>query len=454
MIPAYFGHSWSSEDRAINRYILQLCWEAGLALTVDPKSRRKLCITYLELMMRYSSCFIAVAPHRPWEEHFRTSPYVVFEHQLAVRARKPSLVIAESNVARRSFPQSPHVVFHRHDLGSAALRQHVERLAELSRAQPASTDRLVGSVGLVLPRTGAYAIAREAVRTMLEAAGYDVVDLHVRPDRAISLPSVEAHDFLVIDIDASETPGWLHPELHGRFVPMVRLAHRPPGRTDPAPVPAILNEEAVRRALGIDKWMIRWTTVDELVAAFQPVVDKLQRPRQQFRSVDEGVRYIQSLGRSAHGPVFISNADSENDLARRLCHALDLNNIAYIHYYFNNPIPMGTPWRDQLWDLVSSSRLFVPLVTEQYWKKSLCQEEYRVAERDGLRIYPCFLSADPATRGPAGRLQGEWLADLSVDERVFRIVASIDAYFTHQRGRRRSAASLNVVPPQRNHQLN
>jgi TIR domain len=433
-IPTYLSHSYWPEDRAVNRYFWDRFWEAGFAFTVDPKAPEQLTIPHLELMMQRSACFVAVVPHRAQQERYRTSPYIVFEHNMAVRASKPVLVIAESNVAGRYFDGSPMAVFHRDDLGGADLDAKIEQLAILSKPHSGNSLHVLGSVGLVLPRGGVYARARRAIREVLESAGYRVDDLRYERDRAPWLPYADRHDFLVIDIRSREIPTWLHPMLHGRFVPMIRLAHQRSRNGRDAPFPGLLRDEAIEWAGGSAQWAIRWADVDDLAARLRPVVDKLQRPRRQFRSLEEGAGYFQSLGRSLQGSVFISNAAAQNDLARDLSRLLDLNNIAFFHYQHKNSIPMGTAWRDQLWECIRRSRLFVPLITDEYWRSPLCAEEFRLAEKlaaeRSLTIYPCFLDGGSVTGSPASELQGVWLKGLSPEAQLGRILRSIDRYLT------------------------
>src|SRR5262249_27316513 len=88
-IPIYLSHSYRPEDRQINRYFWEVFWDAGFAFTVDPKSTDQLSTSHLELMMQRSAGFVAIAPYRADQEWYKTSPYIVFEHNMAVRAKKP-----------------------------------------------------------------------------------------------------------------------------------------------------------------------------------------------------------------------------------------------------------------------------------------------------------------------------------------------------------------------------
>src|ERR1041385_41794 len=168
-------HSYRQEDREINRLLWQLFWKEGFTFTVDPHSGEPLSIPHLELMMRRSAAALAIAPYRADQDHYKTSPYIVFEHNRGVRARKPRLVIAESRVAGRWFEASPLCVFQRDDPTGA---KHLDRLVADLRDQSApyaeTAGHVLGSVGVVLPPGRAYRRAGTAIKAMLESAGYRV----------------------------------------------------------------------------------------------------------------------------------------------------------------------------------------------------------------------------------------------------------------------------------------
>lgn len=431
---AYFAHSYRAPDRGLNRAVWEVCWELGITCMVEPRWASQLCLPHMEVMMRRSDCFIAVAPHRPHEDRFRTSPYIVVEHDLAIRARKPSVVIVEANVPGHLFTGSRVVPVHRDDVGPIGLRDQLRRLVASRGAGSGSAPRVLGSVGLVLPRCGTYVRARRAIGDVLESAGYEVVDVCHAPGRAPSLADVARHDFLVIDVDDREVSSWLHALFHGWCVPMVRLAHHDPVRGRGPHIPQVLREVAVERAGGSGQYLLPWSTLDQLVAQLGPVLDRMQRSRREFRSREEGVGYFQGLGRSAAGPVFISSCEAQRDLAGRLCRALDVEGIDFFHYQHRNPIPNGTPWERQLWDRIEGSRLFVPLLSEEYWRSRLCREEYELAQSRGLRICPCFLGGVDSV-GLAARLQGEWLVGLTVEEQVAKMVRAIDGCLATPGGR-------------------
>src|SRR5260370_10349666 len=93
-VPVHFSHSYRREDRDLNDYFWTIFHGAGFSFTVDPGST-SLSTTYLELMMARSAGFVAVVTYRQEEEGYRCSPFIMHEYGLAVRARKPRLVLRD-----------------------------------------------------------------------------------------------------------------------------------------------------------------------------------------------------------------------------------------------------------------------------------------------------------------------------------------------------------------------
>ena len=415
-IPAYLSHSYGQMDRTINRLLWEVFWDAGFTFTVDPKSTEELSIPHLELMMKRSACFVAIAPYRANEEYYKTSPYIAFEHSMAVRAQKPRLVLAEARVARHPFAGTPVCVFRRDDPASAKdLPRMIEELRERSTPHAAAGDQLLGSVGLVLPPGRPYQRAGAAITEVLESAGYTVDPLRLDPTKAPEFSDIDRHAFMVIDVAHAMTSG-----LYYRFVPTIRLRYRS-GNGHASPGNGFTDDP---------RSVISWRTQDELLAQLQPVVDKIERPRREFRSREEGIGYFQSVGRALQGPVFISNADRQNDVAQQLSRGLDLYNIAFFHYRYRNSIPMDAVWQEQVGRRLESSRLFVALISAQYRDSPVCcwelQRAEQLAARKRLRIYRYFLDKESADSDR----QGRDLTGMSPDDQVRRIVGDVDDFLT------------------------
>src|SRR5215472_5101318 len=436
LIPTYYSHSYRSDDRDVNLHFHRLFWAKGFAFTVDPWSER-VAHAQLEHMMKRSACFVAVATHRPDVPRYRTSPFVVYEYQLAVQAQKPRVVFAEVGVAGRFFEAEHMCVFQRDHL-PADRRDDVRRAIEQLRAGSGPAvdyaDRTLGSVGLVLPRAGAYERARGPIRDLLQKAGYDVVDVRYDGPYSYQLPmEADRHDFLVIEVGARGIPSWVHPLLTGRFVPMIRLAYERHVRDADEPLEPVRGGHAFELVANKRELAMPWSTVEQLVEHLEAEVDQLQVPRRQFRSLEEGHGYFYSLGRKREGSVFVSNAGPDNDLARDLSRHLDLTNIPFFQYVYQNTIEIGADWTERLREKLASSLLFVPLVTRSYWESDWCQREWKIAselrEQDvGPHILPYFLEDPKVCAGPLGDTQGRRLDGLSREEQIEHIVRDVDDY--------------------------
>jgi nucleoside phosphorylase len=435
-IPAYFSHSYRPEDRGVNQFFWKLFWNNDFSFTVDPESDN-FSIPHLELMMRWSACFVAVATHRPQQKFYKSSPFIAYEYGLAVRAQKPRLVFVESGVTRQYFPEDSVVcAFDRKRLEDRRddFIYLIEQLGSKSRAYASIGDRPRGPAGLLLPATTEYREAKAAIGKLLAAAGHEPRELNLSFDNFFQFAlQLDECDFAVIDIGSTRTPSWIYPFLQGRFIPTVRLQYQSSRHNEPKKS-LILDADEALRAEGVnDELVIRWRTLDDLTTQLERHVEKLFQPREPFQSEKEGDDYFRNLGRREVS-IFISNAGSENRFASSLVRGLSLENIRPFHYVYENPLELGKDWRDSLRAKLQSSQLFVPLISKDYWKSEWCEQEYELAERLSQRgmldIYPYFLDE---TRGRLVASEGRRLSHLTVRERVSRIVRDIDNYLISER---------------------
>lgn len=436
-IPAYFSHSYRPEDRAVNEFFWRLFWESNFSFTVDPESQT-VSIPHLELMMRWSACFVAVVTQRPGQKLYKSSPFVVYEYGLAVRAMKPRLIFVENGVAGHYFPET-EVTFPFDREGLEERREEfqaqIERLTSKSRAYSSIGNRTRGPAGLILPQTEEYRTVREAISDLVSIAGHRPLD--VSPESANSYQfalKLDECDFVVTDVGMSSIPAWVYPFLQGRFIPTVRLLHQAAngsesGRRDTS----LLDADNVLRDAGVSDYLIiRWSTLEELTAQMERQVEKLFQPRKPFRSEQEGWDYFRSLGRRQMS-IFISNAGGNNDFASELIWALHRENIRPFHYVYDSQFKLGKDWRDQLTAQLRSTQLFVPLMSEAYWDSEWCKEEYKTARKleasNMLTIYPYFLDDFD---GPLVPAEGRKLSHMPSEQRIPQIVKDIDEYLTSE----------------------
>ncbi|GAA3795407.1 TIR domain-containing protein [Streptomyces phyllanthi] len=436
-IPAYFSHSYWADDRELNEHFWKIFWEADFTFAVDPKTN-PLSPTHLELMMRQSACLVGVVTHRHEEPRYRASPFMVHEHDLALQAKKPRLVFMEEGVSAGFFPvrDDERIVFRRRQLPDAdELGPAIRRLAGRSGPEGRASKGLLGTVGLILPDNRAYRAAERHIRGAIERVGYTARPISLDfTDPFEFLLAVDGCDFVVVDVDevAPKAVSWVFPLLYGRFIPTLKLIHEPDGAHEPRPS-KLLSGAALRAAEQADRIAVYWSTKEELGDRLYALVARFYQPRLEFETYDEGVGYFRSLGR-AEGSVFLSNANEDDSLAQRVGRSLDLHNLPYFHYLRHNTIELGADWRSQLYANVAACRVFVPLISRDYWDSEYCREEYAIADRlrtDGrLVILPYFLGTGVAQQVT---FQGRSIGHLSQDEQVDLISRDVDREFVERR---------------------
>lgn len=439
MIPTYLSHSYRREDRFVNELIWRLFHRSGFAFTVDPKSSR-LSIAHLEYTLRYSACFVGIVTRRDEEEYYRTSPYLIFEYELAARAQKPRLVFVENNVALRYFAREHRIVFQRQANGRVLYNEDeveaaIERLRRMALPHIHESIRTATSVGLALPKDGPYEAVMPRITTYLERSGYEVKDVPHQYNRLQTawqlMAAVDSHDFIVMDVGASVVSPELHSMLYGHFFPMVRLIHHSPGEQADAQRPEILRGELMDRVAKTFEIALPWHDPEQLLAALDKEVEKLRGERRQFHTLDEGLRYFKSLGRSLDLHVFVSNANEQNDFADQLCRLLDLNNIRFFHYVYHTDVKLGTPWRDELLRRLESSQIFVALMTKAFLKSEICMEEwqvaYELAENGRIHLFAFILEDVPSVADFKLNLQAARLVGRPAPQQLEAIVTTVDS---------------------------
>lgn len=428
LIPAYFSHSYRIEDRELNLVVHDLCWSAGLALTVDPQNG-PVFKTRLEMMMQRSACFIAVVTRRDNQPRFHCSPFVVCEYGLAVQARKLRVVLMEKGVPGSSFPEPEcRVVFDRHRL-HASIDEIKARLARLaSEAAPYANvgNRVLGEVGILIPESPQHEEAILAIKKVLIEAGYTPVDLRLAGvDGVTAARLVDNLDFVVLGIDRSEPQLRMISFIQGRSVPSIKLLHRPHGRSNRA-IPRLFRDDALEAADNTCEIAIEWSDSEQLEHRLRERVEQLSVPRSAFTSKEDGTSYFTSFG-ATRGPVFVSNAGVVNELARRLVDRLRSYRIQPFHYLYGNSIRLSQPWKEALPVKIEESRVFLPLIDKTYWDSELCRDEFNIAlklHQDGkITFIPCYLES---TGGPEVDIQGITLTHLDDDARVECILSNLD----------------------------
>jgi len=431
-VPVYFSHSYRREDREVNDHFWRAFCDAGFSFTVDPEST-SLYTTTLELMMARSVGFAAVVTFREEERQYKCSPFILYEYGLAVQTHQPRLVLRDKRVPPRYFraQDTIEVEFDVAVLDRCAdeLERQLGQFHELTASRSIGRRYRRGRVGVALPReddegpSGADA-RRTVVEGFIDGNGDEIVDLDTEADDPWSLAqSADGCDFVVVDLDdlrASRIADF----LLGRGTPLLKVARRGTGPIVPE---RLLGSAPLRRAAAADELVTYWSDAEEFKSRVQQQISRATTDRVELRDFNAGHRYFRNLGREAKS-VFISNAGSTNDLARDLAQALQLENIRFFHYRFQNPIGWGQRWTDQLERMVTASKVFVALIDDTYWTREYCRLEYdaavRLAEEGRITIVPGLL--DGHSTGPQVPYQGADLRGRPHHEQVQLIVSQLD----------------------------
>lgn len=429
-ITAYLSHSYRHGDRKVNEFFWNLFWRNGITFAVDPESE-PLSIPYLELMMKRSAAFVGVITRRAEESTYQCSPFMVFEHGLAVQAQKPRLLLVESGVSKYFFPEGPHTLyFSRQALPSikAEVERRIGLLSQSSDMNATALGHGLGKVGLLI---GREARRRGIVRDVIKNLGFTPVNLEIGITDAFRFAiQLDELDFIVLDMQYTELPPWLYPFIIGRFIPTIRIRSEPSKQAYRFAEPPWETDDLLSTVAAPDELGVSYQTSSELKSGLVKHAERLREERILLRSLSEGSRYFRSLGRK-RGRIFISGATEANEFSRHLSGALSRENIPHFHYRFQNDIELAARWEEKLPERINSSQYFVPLITEGYWHSEFCVREYSLAREradiGNLIIVPYFLTSSGSGDIPE---QGRDLSGLAMREQVRRVVTDMDSKLT------------------------
>jgi hypothetical protein len=433
-IVAYLSHSYRHSDRKVNEFFWKLFWDNGVTFTVDPESA-PLSIPYLELMMKRSSAFIAIVTRRPEEPVYQSSPFMVFEHGLAVQAHKPRLLFVESGVPKYYFPDGPRTVYFSRQAIASIKSEASRRIGELVAQSDARTMMLghgLGKVGLLISGND---YCGEVSRDVIRNLGFSPVDLRPEISDAFHFAlELENFDFIILDTSYNDLPDWLYPFLRGRFIPTIKVCRGSAGPDEQLAEPPWETGELLRRVAAAADRTVRYNSPRDLRRGLARHVERLREERTLLRSLSDGRRYFRSLGRK-RSRVFISTSSAVNYFSRQLSLAMHRENISHFHYRYQNDIELAGLWNDELAARVKDSQYFLPLITESYWKSRFCRDEYQLAreraQQGRIKIVPYFLEGSSSAKIPE---QGRDLSGMPIRLQIRRIVDDIDEKLTADEG--------------------
>jgi hypothetical protein len=452
---AYFSHSYRAVDKEINLSFWQLLSDQNLYFTVDSEENRgkPMYVSYLEWMMRRSSCFVAVIPRRQDSPPYNCSPYQVFENGLAIRAAKPRLVFVEAGLDETLFGDRPYEVysFRRR---KRWLEEDAERFAEAAQMLAERAHAFIPSelglrkpIGLLADTTQgkAYGTATlEAIRQEVLDLGYSFEQenpLKFRYD-FLFVQQIERYGVLICEMRRP----YIAPDIlgltHGRCVPMIRICHLREGED-------IKSAKAAMRLSGdqtrlekqnfkqlplilsqyeIDKDMepvIFWRNPERLAAKIGIRLQKIAEQRVDLIDEQEARNYFLPIGR-LEGRVFVSNARTQNNLAKELSAALERNAVKFFHYKRKGAIPLGREWLPEIKREIRHSIVFIALIDEFYEDSKWCMvelaEAMRLFEQDQVEMHVYVVGKEVELPEDLIPLQVDYIQHFDDQRKIDRIV--------------------------------
>ncbi|MGW6929609.1 toll/interleukin-1 receptor domain-containing protein [Lentzea sp. NPDC054927] len=415
---------------------LSLQFEVDEGLTATSTTR-------LERMIRAADAFVGVYPvigdrlrRLTPEEAQRITRYFRLELDMAVRARKPYLVVMDRRL-RGVLPVPDATFSHQYEAQELLSGKETLRLNELRRVVRAferhartatPSEWRQGTVGLVMPPGK----PREAAAGILKAA-HQVW----QPDWPLALDletSVELRqcEWVVVDTTTPES-GSLIAYLRGQAIPFVRIRQ------------GEAVHEADKALFGTfqhhyDENLVRWSEVDELSEQLRTVTDLIDRQPRLITDHEDARRYFQRASTRKEA-VFLSYSAKDAEYAKQIGDALRKRFQQVFDYKVAGTIPFGSDWMVSLLESLSQSAIGVPLLSTSYIGSNYCLDEVRrMADarlRGKMRVFPIMLDE---TRLPELQPIEHWHASGVTPEMIVKaIIDDLDGTVGQGSAARRSA---------------
>jgi nucleoside phosphorylase len=449
-LPVYFSHSYRYEDRELNEFFWELFWEAGFTFSIDPKST-VMSHPYLQALIKRSPGFAAAITYRD-EQEIGCSPFMLYEYGIALLARKPKLIFVEKGLTEKYFPKGDGDV-HRFDRNhlEGDRKDFTEYIREFKkRSQPYRRlgTESGGRFGILLDSTHpAYPPSLIEKIVALIDKKFDPHVARLGDEDGVQVAvNFDQYDFVILDVSPGILPDWVHPYVHGRLIPSIRLFHTTEDR--PAELPQFVQSQFMRGVALDDEPVVFWREPEQLIAKLEAHLKKIQslnQPvggRSDFANYDAGLRYFRSAGRRRKLRIFLSNARDANTLARPLTRELKSHGIDAFQYKEANSIKLGTQWKPGLEAEVRKSELVLLLLSTKYPESRPSQKEMEIAlqkaNRGEATVIPYLLH--PNVREMENLPQGRDLTGHTRAEQIATILGDVDELL-------RTEAIADVTPP-------
>jgi len=413
---AFLSHRYKSPEA--NRYFFRIFADAAEVQFEVDEGAFTIDVTRLERMVRDCDAFIGIYPFPgrdavpEREELLQESQYFRLELDLAIRARKPGLILYDRRYRQlfksplsinslefdslevESPGESPSAgVFQR------AFRTFCERVAAWKEydVTARAAGGLTEGVALVLPLRGrdvdGYSPGEvEVVRSALASCGYDDVSTVPWPPvlDGETLTLLRQADWAVADV------GYLGPAsgaaafLHGSFVPTLRLMRAEKNSGEVATLDFLYRGVEVGYADDI----VLWSSKRSLEKGLHQRLSSLNLPVRRISTTAEADEYFRSASLRKEA-VFLSYSGKDEQVAAGLGAALREKFQTVFDYRDGESIRPGQPWLEEIFTQLSASAIGIPLLSTSYVESGNCEHELRemVAKRDAksMEVIPVVL---------------------------------------------------------------
>jgi hypothetical protein len=393
-IRMFLSHRYKSPE--VNLYFFDLFSKmAEIQFEVDVGTKAT-CVTRLERFVRDTDAFIGIYPYPDPNEPSPSpaqkqdaSKYFRLELDLAMRSRKPALVLYDSRYgALLECP--PSLNAHTFDMreilaqgGKPSREKHRRLFEEFLAAVNAfaafqNSKRvepyLENLVGLLVPESGgAYTLReREAVRDVLTNAGCDIIDLPWPPRLTLKyIAQFERADWIVADIGATACATGVPAFLHGEFYPLTRLLCTREGETSGLESTLFGGTE-----VGYPKDIVRWEDEASLRAELEKRIGLIKAPAMRISTLEQGIQYFRTAA-LRNEAVFLSYAGSDRDIGAEISAELKKRFQKVFDYRDGTSIVTGKPWLDEVFESLAASVIGIPLLSSNYVASENCLHEAR-----------------------------------------------------------------------------
>jgi hypothetical protein len=402
---AFLSHRYKSPD--VNRYFFRIFADAAEVQFEVDEGAFAINVTRLERMIRDCDAFIGIYPFPgrdavpEREELLHESRYFRLELDLAIRARKPGLILYDRRY-RQLFKRPPSISSLEFDslevespggspsagLYRRAFRSFCERVAawkEYDITARAAGDPVEG-VTVVLPLRsrgvdGYSAGEIDLVRSLLASSGYDDVKTVTWPPvlDGETLTQLQQADWAVADVGHRSAAAY----LHGAFVPTMRLMRtsQQPGR----------DEEIGFLYGGVEvgyvEDIVTWSSRRSLEEGLRQRLSSLNVDVRRINTTTEADEYFRSASLRKE-TVFVSYSGRDEQAAAELVACLRDTFQRVFDYRDGESIRPGQPWLEEIFGQLSASAIGIPLFSASYVESGNCLHELRqmVAQRDSARM--------------------------------------------------------------------